>query len=141
MSPKILSIIRDGSLYLHDLGEWEVKHGVRVHAVNFYTDEVGNPEIPQKFKGAAVKAAVRRAVAERRRVSPPIIVGAILVVIAIAAFLFWQRGKPKTSAPVPVIPEKSIAVLPFENRSRDPDNAYFTDGVQDEILNRLGKDR
>src|SRR6266568_5032970 len=36
--------------YLHDLGECEVKHGVRVHAFNFYTDEVGNPEVPQKFK-------------------------------------------------------------------------------------------
>src|SRR5207248_5754211 len=44
---------------LHDLGECEVKHGVRVHAVNFYTDEVGNPEVPQKFKpvAAAVSAA------------------------------------------------------------------------------------
>jgi TolB-like protein len=31
------------------------------------------------------------------------------------------------------VPEKSIAVLPFENRSRDPDNAYFADGIQDEI--------
>ena len=36
-------------------------------------------------------------------------------------------------------PEKSIAVLPFENRSRDPDNAYFTEGIQDEILTRLSK--
>jgi TolB-like protein/Tfp pilus assembly protein PilF len=37
------------------------------------------------------------------------------------------------------IPEKSIAVLPFENLSRDPDNAYFCEGVQDEILTRLAK--
>ena len=36
-------------------------------------------------------------------------------------------------------PEKSIAVLPFENLSRDPDNAYFADGIQDEILTRLSK--
>src|SRR5246127_4775745 len=36
--------------YLHDLGECEVKHGVRVHAFNFYTDELGNPEPPEKFK-------------------------------------------------------------------------------------------
>jgi TolB-like protein len=123
---------------LHDLGECEVKHGVRVHAVNFYTDEVGNPEVPQKFKPVA--AAARRAVAERRRVSPSIIAGAILLAaIAIGCFLFWQRGKPKTSAPASVIPEKSIAVLPFANQSRDPDNAYFADGIQDEILTRLSK--
>src|SRR5213595_4333822 len=38
-----------------------------------------------------------------------------------------------------IINAKSIAVLPFENRSRDPDNAYFTDGIQDEILTRLAK--
>ena len=37
------------------------------------------------------------------------------------------------------VPAKSIAVLPFENLSRDPDNAFFTDGVQDEILTRLSK--
>jgi TolB-like protein len=37
------------------------------------------------------------------------------------------------------VPEKSIAVLPFDNLSRDPDNAYFTDGVQEEILTRLAK--
>ena len=121
--------------YLHDLGECEVKHGVRVHAFNLYTDDVGNPEVPQKFKPVA--AAARRAVAERRRVSPSII--AIAILVAIATFLFWQRGKPKTSAPASVIPEKSIAVLPFENRSRDPDNAYFADGIQDEILTRLSK--
>src|SRR4029079_15455299 len=37
------------------------------------------------------------------------------------------------------IPEKSIAVLPFENRSRDADNTYFADAIQDEILTRLSK--
>src|SRR5438309_5954748 len=52
--------------HLHDLGECEVKHGVRVHAFNFYTDDLGNPELPQKFKPVA--EAARRAVAERRRV-------------------------------------------------------------------------
>ena len=45
---------------LHDLGECEVKHGVRVHAVNLYTDELGNPSAPQKFKPAAVAAAAGR---------------------------------------------------------------------------------
>src|SRR6266853_6581774 len=35
---------------LHDLGDCEVKHGARIHAVNFYTDDVGNPEVPEKFR-------------------------------------------------------------------------------------------
>ena len=123
--------------YLHDLGECEVKHGVRVHAINLYTADVGNPEVPQKFKGAAVEAAV--SAAKKSQINRRNIFGAILILIAIATFLFWQRGKPKTSAPASVIPEKSIAVLPFANQSRDPDNAYFADGIQDEILTRLSK--
>src|SRR5207247_11391057 len=64
---------------------------------------------------------------------------AFLSLGAIATYGFWERGKPKKSAPLSVIPEKSIAVLPFANQSRDPDNAYFADGIQDEILTRLSK--
>jgi len=48
-----------------------------------------------------------------------------------------ENGRPSGLA-VP-IPAKSIAVFPFENLSRDPDNAFFTEGVQDEILTRLAK--
>ena len=39
-----------GDRHLHDLGECEVKHGVRVSVVNLYTDDLGNPEVPQKFR-------------------------------------------------------------------------------------------
>ena len=46
-----------------------------------------------------------------------------------------------TKATPSAIPEKSIAVLPFENLSRDPDNAYFAEGIQEEILTRLAKHR
>jgi len=48
-----------------------------------------------------------------------------------------RRGEQSEAATV--LPGKSIAVLPFENLSRDPDNAYFVDGIQDEILTRLSK--
>src|SRR5213596_710559 len=53
-----------------------------------------------------------------------------------------SRKKNAAAHPAPTgsaIPEKSIAVLPFDNLSRDPDNAYFCEGVQDEILTRLAK--
>jgi len=82
------------------------------------------------------------------------LIGITIVVALIAAGLFafqFLRGKPAatpgpgatvaavvTPAPPP-IPEKSIAVLPFENRSEDKANAYFADGIQDEILTRLSK--
>src|SRR6202022_3604482 len=47
---------------LHDLGECEVKHGVRVSVVNLYTDELGNPELPEKFSRVPpVEAAVTAA--------------------------------------------------------------------------------
>jgi TolB-like protein/Tfp pilus assembly protein PilF len=124
--------------YLHDLGECEVKHGVRVHAFNFYTNDLGNPEVPQKFKPvvAAVSAARAKPVIPKWTA---IAASLILVAIAIGSFLFWQRGKPKSSAASSAIPEKSVAVLPFENRSEDKANAYFADGIQDEILTRLAK--
>src|SRR5437762_13162666 len=48
-------------------------------------------------------------------------------------------NESRTPEPAAVIPEKSIAVLPFENLSSDKENAYFTDGVQDEILTDLAK--
>ena len=48
-----------------------------------------------------------------------------------------SQSPTESALAMPTIPEKSIAVLPFENLSRDPDNAFFADGVQDEILTDL----
>src|SRR5436853_3734767 len=58
-----------------------------------------------------------------------------------AAFLFFSHNglAPQSRLDSALPSEKSIAVLPFENRSRDPDNAFFTDGVQDEILTDLAR--
>jgi adenylate cyclase len=50
-----------------------------------------------------------------------------------------QESNATASSPVGSVPEKSLAVLPFENLSRDPDNEFFTNGVQDEILSHLSK--
>jgi eukaryotic-like serine/threonine-protein kinase len=58
----------------------------------------------------------------------------LIAALALALPFYWHRNLA-TSSP----PEKSIAVLPFENRSRDPDNAYFADSIQDEVLTRLSK--
>jgi TolB-like protein/Tfp pilus assembly protein PilF len=61
----------------------------------------------------------------------------IAVLLLVIAALLFQRFHPKVAPALASSPEKSIAVLPFENLSRDPDNAYFADGVQEEILTRL----
>ena len=114
--------------YLHDLGSCEVKHGGRVGVTNLYSDEVGNPQLPKKFQ--ALKKS-RTHVRWAEATIALLVVGAV-----VAAFLLVSRKPARLTS---VAPEKSIAVLPFENRSRDPDNAYFADGIQDEILTRLSK--
>src|SRR5262249_11786294 len=65
---------------------------------------------------------------------------ATLSILALAGLYFGMMTRlPKPVPQAPAIPEKSIAVLPFENRSEDKNNAYFADGIQDEILTRLSK--
>jgi TolB-like protein/Tfp pilus assembly protein PilF len=61
----------------------------------------------------------------------------IAVLLLVIAILVFQRLHPNVSPAVSSALEKSIAVLPFDNLSRDPDNAYFSDGIQDEILTKL----
>jgi adenylate cyclase len=78
----------------------------------------------------------------RRQRSAPVgwLVGALILLIVIAAwFLFGRYHVPGKRSAVTELPAKSIAVLPFENLSRDPENEFFTNGVQDEILSDLSK--
>src|SRR6266513_2036322 len=113
---------------LHDLGVCEMKHGMRVSVVNLYGDKVGNSQLPGKFQALKkYSVRVRWALAMATLLALAIIVGGI-------AMFFRYRLRPNLPTP-----EKSVAVLPFENRSRDPDNAYFADGIQVEILTRLSK--
>src|SRR3989440_3722545 len=113
---------------LHDLGSCEVKHGMRVGIANLYADQVGNPQLPKKFR-ALKKHSARL----RWAVTTAALLALTLIVAGIAIFSRY-RARSTLAAP-----EKSIAVLPFENRSEDKANAYFADGIQDEILTRLSK--
>src|SRR5205809_1389005 len=63
----------------------------------------------------------------------------ISVLLLVIAILVFQRLHPSVSPAVSSALEKSIAVLPFENLSEDKANAYFADGIQEEILTRLAK--
>jgi TolB-like protein/class 3 adenylate cyclase/Tfp pilus assembly protein PilF len=122
--------------YLHELGECEVKHGVRVSVTNLYTEELGNPAVPEKLKAARVALAAQRKRAALRRLSTGAL--GLLAAIAVIAFLF-VRYAPRFAARTLAVPEKSIAVLPFENLSEQKASAFFADGVQDEILTDLAK--
>jgi TolB-like protein/class 3 adenylate cyclase len=141
--------------YLHELGDFEVKHGVVVSVVNLYADVVGNPEPPAKLKhGKRLRPPA--AASERAKRSPVLvallIIGFMLFTLIVLAIIFApailkQARTRGTTTPAPAasvtsaasIPEKSVAVLPFENLSEEKANAFFADGVQDEILTDLSK--
>ena len=141
-----LAQYRHWQSYLHDLGECEVKHGEVISLVNLYSDEIGNPQFPAKLAGggrARHHAGASSAVARARRVTT-----VAFFLAAAAAVGIWSLSRsprPKSSAAMPTlnaassVPEKSIAVLPFENLSANQETAFFTDGVQDEILSDLAK--
>src|SRR5207248_572703 len=133
---------------LHDLGECEVKHGARVSVVNLYTDDLGNPELPEKFEPAAVTrkttAAVSGSAAKSAGRRWAMIGSAVLIIAAVTTGLFLQvgthlhgvrqnavaeQGRPlhdETSTGGASLPisEKSIAVLPLENLSEEKENAF-----------------
>ncbi len=123
--------------HLHDLGECEVKHGRKVSLVNFYTDTVGNPQTPKKCALAKPKPLLAR---QRALIGATVLL-IFAVVIGSLIFLRQTASRPGTTATSSASQpnSKSIAVLPFENLSHDPDNAYFADGIQEEILTRLSK--
>src|SRR5207302_7837178 len=149
--------------YLHELGDIEVKHGVVVSVVNLYADVVGNPESPTRF--ATVGRATASAASARKRLSPValaiFVLAVLLLALAIVSVIFapsimrsLDKGRsaaaspPQTSATTnsspapaagPAVPEKSVAILPFANLSANQENAFFTDGVQDQILTELAR--
>ncbi len=115
--------------YLHEAGTIEAKHGARIPIVNFYTDQLGNPALPAKLRQA--RAAFRPKSAA---------IAALLLITALGVgFWILHRSQEKFGNAAAAIGEKSIAVLPFENLSEDKANAYFADGVMDEILTDLAR--
>src|SRR5437899_2473884 len=113
---------------LHDLGECEVKHGTRIGVVNLYSDEVGNAQLPKKFQALKKRGT---------RVRWTAIAGALLALaVIVGGIAMFSRYRVRSTL---AAPEKSIAVMPFENLSENKANAYFADGIQEEILTRLAK--
>src|SRR5213080_3823582 len=129
--------------YLDDLGKYEVKHGVRISIVNLYTDDAGNAAVPTRLAAQKRSSATGKRSAGFRTL---LVAAAILIGLGVPALIFTPAILKSLRSPTSggqasssSIPEKSIAVLPFENRSEDKANAYFADGIQDEILTRLAK--
>src|SRR5438046_746032 len=139
--------------HLHDLGECEVKHGLRLHLFNLYKENLGNPQVPEKLKRGkrSKQASAVRPITSPRwpRIALVVTLVVSAVALVISSLILFHRASPlRTTVPAPeaattsalaAIPEKSIAVLPFENLSDEKGNAYFADGVQDEILTGLSR--
>jgi TolB-like protein/class 3 adenylate cyclase/Tfp pilus assembly protein PilF len=134
--------------------ERQIHHALEARFEKLAPVELKNVEVPMDlfrivlpWERQAAPAA-KSEIGEKHRslpISTFALVG-IFVVIAIALGWWWTTlPHKKLASPTPEgsqlqnIPEKSIAVLPFENLSDEKQNAYFTDGVQDEILTDLAK--
>jgi TolB-like protein/Tfp pilus assembly protein PilF len=113
--------------HLHDVGAVTGKHGLRIPLVNLYTHQLGNSALPAKLRRAKNASRIKSAAV------------AALLLIGVLGVGFWmlRRSQEKLISAAEAIPFKSIAVLPLENLSGDKANAYFADGIQEEILTRL----
>jgi TolB-like protein/Tfp pilus assembly protein PilF len=144
-----LATSRHWQPYLHELGDFEVKHGVVLSLFNLYAEVLGNPTAPVKFAGAKIGKEPWPASARRKNGFGLFVAAALLIGIGLALGIErWAANRPPAvlatvqpaaTANLAAAPDKSIAVLPFENLSDDKDNAFFTDGVQNEILTDLAK--
>ncbi|MFL6584883.1 MAG: hypothetical protein ACJ8KU_10245 [Chthoniobacterales bacterium] len=93
-------------------------------------------------KGIRRTGAATPQLAGPRRLLLALELGGVVLLVGVVAISLWhyvERTISTSSRASGAVAEKSIAVLPFENRSRDPENAFFADGVQDEILTDLAK--
>ncbi len=129
--------------HLQDLGECEVKHGVRVSVVNLCTGEVGNAELPEKFARArheqdVAAAAAGHAIAVHRR-KMALLAGSVLAMLAVGVG-FWVFSERKAAtATLAAARIGSLAVKPLDNFSGDATQDYFADGMTDELINKLSQ--
>ena len=133
---------------LHDVGEFEVKHGVRIHVVNLYIDDLGNAALPEKFKRGtkqSIAAPTRKSERSQRGVWRA---GVLIAAIALIGFWFlWQRGAQKRVGPAGgnavhvASNEKRIAVLPFKPLTPENRDQILELGMADSLITKLSNSR
>jgi TolB-like protein/class 3 adenylate cyclase len=147
LSKRVAEDLAQDSLWqphLHELGEIELKHGAKLGIVNLYTEELGNPQVPQKlFRPRRLKKTPSFETGAKPVKVPWAFPAAwVLIsfgVLAVAILLLWHNRTPRAASSSTAVAEKSIAVLPFQNLSEEKANAFFAYGVQDEILTNLAR--
>src|SRR5512133_2247813 len=115
--------------HLHNVGEVQTKHGAKIPLVNLYTDQLGNAALPAKLKQARTAFRLKSAA----------VAGLLLTAMLGVGFWTVRRSQEKLLNTTAAIPSKSIAVLPLENLSEEKENAYFANGIQDELLSNLAR--
>src|SRR5207237_10643569 len=109
--------------HLHELGEIEVKHGAKLGVVNLYTEELGNPDVPQKFRQLGRQAKMPRSGPETRpgKLRWALVAAAVVIVgaLAVGIVLFRLSRAPTGATTSAAFPVKSIGVLPFETLSEE----------------------
>jgi serine/threonine protein kinase/tetratricopeptide (TPR) repeat protein len=124
---------------LHDLGEAEVKHGLRVHLYNLYTDEAGNREVPQKLRTAQTTAAAARSQSKRKTLSVVVVVTGVVAALVLGGFFLLGRNNKErdlTASPA-VKSRRSIAVLGFKNLAGRPDEAWLSTAISEMLTTNL----
>jgi len=124
--------------HLRELGEVTVKHGVTVQVVNLYHSGLGNPEVPAKIQAEREARAIltRRARAKLRNA---IVFGSLIAIAIIGLALFLLRDRFGAHPIQAAMDANGIAVLPFENLSKEAENAFFAEGIQDDLLTNLAR--
>src|SRR5271156_5149854 len=98
---------------LQDLGEAEVKHGVRVHLFNLHTEEAGNPEMPQKVRAARNAAAQSKSGAAKKKRSLSVLAASVVVAGLVGGFFVATRSAHALSE------KDTIVLADFDNSTGD----------------------
>jgi serine/threonine protein kinase/tetratricopeptide (TPR) repeat protein len=101
---------------LHDLGEAQVKHDVRVHLYNLYTDEAGNRELPGKLRPAQFRAGSARPQSKGNRLSLRVVATGVIAALLVGGIVHYRHWRQK---PI-IMPKDTIVVGDFANSTKDP---------------------
>jgi TolB-like protein len=127
--------------YLHDLGEYEVKHGARINVINFYDDEFGNPATPEKLRTQKKPVPI-----SSKPIYRPLAVGtAIVLAVGLLIGAWFLMHRIKTTSPISstgaLAAEKKIAVLPFKPITTENRDQVLEMGMADSLITKLSSSR
>ena len=108
---------------IHDLEEAEVKHGVRVHLYNLYTDEAGNRELPQKLRAAQTATATAHSQSKKKKLSLGAVATAVIATLVVGGFVYYRHWRQMSK----LTDKDTIVIADFENKTGD---AIFDDTLK-----------